>query len=486
VNERVNIIGGGLAGCEAAWQLVSRGVPVCLFEMKPHKKTPAQKSDGLAELVCSNSLRSQSPLNAVGLIKDEMRRLGSLVIEAADATRVPAGDALAVEREAFSDYVTQKISTHPLVSLREECIEKLPENDHERWILATGPLTDSSLAADLAKVTGQKGLYFYDAMAPIVSGESIDRRYVFAQSRYDKGDGDDYLNCPLDEEEYHIFCKALLEAECMPVRDFEKALYFEGCLPIEVIASRGLDTLRFGCMKPVGLRDPRTDKTPHAVVQLRKEDPQGQAYNLVGFQTKMKYPDQKRVLSLIPGLSEARYLRLGGIHRNTYLDSPNVLNDTMQLLQRPNIQVAGQITGVEGYVESAAHGLLTALALVAQLKSQDFTPPPRSCALGALWGHVLGLNRLADRRHEPQNVNWAMFEPLSIKHPKSHRKNLRATRAQKTFETWAKDRQYNPKDSSLIVPEPPPRKKRRSKKQSGKQVMPNAETETETETETES
>ncbi len=432
---QVTIVGGGLAGCEAAWQLAERGVLVRLLEQKPLRRTPAQVTDDLCELVCSNSLRSSNPQNAVGLIKEEMRRLGSLVVRAALAARVPAGDALAVDRVQFAEGVRQALTTHPKITIVPEIVTHLPESGDT--IIATGPLTGDELAQDILKVSGQERLYFYDAIAPIVSGDSIDRSIVFAQSRYDKGEGKDYLNCPLDKEQYEAFVQALLSAEYAPLHAFEEPRYFQGCLPIEVVAHSGPDALRYGCMKPVGLRDPRTGKRPYAVVQLRQEDKDGQAYNLVGFQTKLKHPEQKRIFKTIPGLGDAELLRLGAIHRNTYLDSPALLDERMRLRARPNVRFAGQVTGVEGYVESAAHGLLTALLLASELRGRPVAPPPRETALGALYAHVRGEHRLPGRPHEPQNVNWSMMPPPPPGTKKSETKPVRVRRAVRALEVWA-------------------------------------------------
>ncbi|MEE2961417.1 MAG: methylenetetrahydrofolate--tRNA-(uracil(54)-C(5))-methyltransferase (FADH(2)-oxidizing) TrmFO [Myxococcota bacterium] len=434
---QIQVIGGGLAGCEATWQLAQAGLRVNLKEMKPIKRTPAQTSDKLAELVCSNSLRSQNPMNAVGLLKEEMLRLDSLIIRAAIASAVPAGDALAVNRIAFSTSVEQALDNHPLVTrTNEECLT-LPKETPT--IVATGPLTADALARDIAQATGQERLYFYDAVAPIIHGDSLNHDIIFAASRYGKGDGDDYLNCPLNKEQYETFLEALLAGECMPLHEFEKPKYFQGCMPIEVIAATGPETLRFGSMKPVGLPDPKTGKETYAVVQLRKEDVEGRCYNIVGFQTKLKYPEQKRIFRMIPGLENANFARLGAIHRNTYLDSPNLLDERMRLKTHLNIRFAGQITGVEGYVESAAHGLLTARFTAADLLGQSFEAPPNNTALGALHGHVIGRDRLPKRPHEPHNVHWGMFPNIKVKGPrkKQTKKRLRIEQGKAAFEDWA-------------------------------------------------
>lgn len=437
----VTVIGAGLAGCEAAWRLAQNGVHVRLVEMKPTRRTAAQTSDFFAELVCSNSLRSRNIQNAVGLLKEEMRRLGSLIVHTALAHAVPAGDALAVNRETFGHAITQALRTHPRIHVSTEEALTLPEDPKHPVIVATGPLTGSDLAASIASVTSAERLYFYDAIAPIISGDSIDMSVAFAASRYDKGEGADYLNCPLDAAQYAAFIEALKSGACMPLHAFEEPKYFQGCLPVEVIAARGDDALRFGPMKPVGLTDPRTGRWPHAVVQLRREDKNGQAYNLVGFQTKLKYPDQKRIFRMIPGLQDAEFLRLGAIHRNTYLDSPALLDARMRLVARPHIRFAGQITGVEGYVESAAHGLLVAHLLLGDLGRVAPTTPPPACAMGALLEHVKGTHRIPGRPHEPQNINWSMFPPPPAGMRKNMVKDHRVERAQGAMDAWLVDEQ---------------------------------------------
>lgn len=437
MTKRVMVVGGGLAGAEAAWQLAERDIEVHLIDMKPTMRTPAHTHGELGELVCSNSLRSSNPQNAVGIIKDEMRRLGSLIINQADATRVPAGDALAVDRVAFSSSITKALSSHPRIRMESAHVGTVPAAEEGDAVVATGPLTSPELSEDIVRLTGQARLYFYDALAPIVAGDSINRDIVFAASRYGKGASDDYLNCPLDRDQYDAFITALLAGECMPLHAFESPRYFPGCLPIEVVATSGRDSLRFGTMKPVGLRDPRTGKRPYAVVQLRQEDAAGQAFNLVGFQTKLKHPDQQRIFRTIPGLEKAEFLRLGAIHRNTYLDSPALLDERMRMRARPNVRFAGQITGVEGYVESAAHGLVTALLLASELHGAPMDPPPIETALGALFAHVLGHGRLPGRAHEPQNVNWSMMPPPPEGIRKTEAKVFRMRRAKEAFERWA-------------------------------------------------
>ena len=437
----VTVLGAGLAGCEAAWQLASRGLRVRLVEMKPLERTPAQQGDQLAELVCSNSLRSQNPLNAVGLLKEEMQRLGSFILDLAQAHRVPAGDALAVDRVRFGAAVTEAIEGHPNIE-REVAVARTLPPATMPTIVATGPLTHADLAQAIATLTGAgsttaSGLYFYDAIAPIVDGETIDRSIAFAASRYGKGNGDDYLNCPLDRAQYATFIAELLAAETLPLHAFEEAKYFQGCQPAEVIAATGLDALRYGAMKPVGLTDPRTGRWPHAAVQLRQEDVHGNAYNLVGFQTKLKHAEQRRVLRLLPGLEAVQFFRYGTVHRNTYLDAPDLLDDAMALHAAPHLHFAGQITGVEGYVESAAHGLMTALLLAHHLRGQALAPPPRTCALGALWGHVRGSTRVAKRPHEPSNVHWGMFPPAPAEVRRSAAKPWRLARARQDLSDWA-------------------------------------------------
>lgn len=408
--ERVTIVGGGLAGCEAAFQLAERGVEVTLVEQKPHRRTPAQSTDNLAELVCSNSLRGAALSNAVGLLKEELRRVGSLVLACADEARVPAGGALAVDRERFAEKVTAAIARHTRIAVERRVVTALPEaSAGAPVILATGPLTGDELARDLARAVGAEHLSYYDAIAPIVSAESVDWTRVFKQSRWDKGGDDAYGNAPLDEAEYRAFVAAILGAEKVAARAFEKMRYFEGCLPIEAMAERGERTLSFGPMKPVGLVDPRTGRRPYAVVQLRQEDHAASAYNLVGFQTRMTHPEQKRVFCMIPGLEHAELLRLGSVHRNTFVDAPRVLDERLGLRARPYTFLAGQITGVEGYVESAACGFVCAVLLAQTLAGRPLDPPPETTALGALRGHLL---RPRDD-FQPSNVTWALFPPAA-------------------------------------------------------------------------
>jgi methylenetetrahydrofolate--tRNA-(uracil-5-)-methyltransferase len=427
----LTIIGGGLAGCEAAWQAAERGIYVTLREMKPERLSPAHHLPGLAELVCSNSLRGDSLDNAVGLLKEELRRCGSLIMEAAEATRVPAGGALAVDRLLFSEYVTARISSHPLIGLHSGEVENIPLDG--TVIIASGPLTSDALADSLAGLTGDR-LYFYDAIAPIVSADSLDMTKVFAASRYGKGDGDDYLNCPLNEVEYLAFVAELVAAEKVPSRDFEKIIHFEGCMPVETMAERGVETLRFGPMKPVGLADPRTGFEPHAVIQLRAENRDKTMYNLVGFQTKLTWPEQRRVFRMIPGLEEVEFVRLGSMHRNTFINSPALLLPTQQLKSDPRLFFAGQITGVEGYVESAGSGFLAGITAAGMIThGQPTVVPPPETALGALMAHITN----ADARHfQPMNINYGLFPNLPGRVPKKEKRLRLAERALAALDEW--------------------------------------------------
>jgi methylenetetrahydrofolate--tRNA-(uracil-5-)-methyltransferase len=436
MDERIIIVGGGLAGSEAAWQLARAGLEVALHEMKPRRRSPAHKLDGLAELVCSNSLRSDNPENAVGLLHEELRRLGSLVLEAADATRVPAGDALAVDRERFSALVTRRLAEHPRVHLVHEEVTALPDGPTPA-IVATGPLTGDALAEAIARLCGGR-LHFYDAIAPIVSAESVDMSIAYARSRYGKGSGDDYLNLPLDEAQYRAFVAALLAGEKVAPHEFEEPRYFEGCLPIEVMAERGPDVLAYGPMKPVGLEDPRTGRRPHAVVQLRREDEAGTAYNMVGFQTRLTWPEQRRVFrEHVPGLASAEFVRLGQIHRNTFIEAPRVLAPDLSHRERPSLFFAGQITGVEGYVESTACGLLAARAVLDRLAARPFRPPPPATAIGALHRHVTGAAHPAGAEYQPTNVVFALFPPLEGRHRgKAARKLAHVERARRDLAAW--------------------------------------------------
>ena len=431
----VHIVGGGLAGTEAALFLAAAGVRVVLHEQKPAKRSPAHKEDGLAELVCSNSLRSDNPHNAIGLLHEELRRLSSAVLEEADRARVPAGDALAVDRVAFSGGLTARVRAHPLIELRAEEVTELPG---ELCIVATGPLTGESLARSLAEAVGASALAFYDALAPIVAGDSVDPAIAFAQSRYGKGEGADYLNLPLNREEYGAFVEALLAGAKVQPHAFEEARYFEGCLPIEIMAERGRDVLAYGPMKPVGLQDPRTGARPHAVVQLRREDRAGTTWNLVGFQTRLTWPEQKRIFSTyIPGLRNAEWVRLGQVHRNTFLDAPRTIAPDGSLKARPHVFCAGQLTGVEGYVESAASGHLAARTVLSRLQGRTFERPPATTALGALLRHVSGEAHPDGYDYQPTNVVYALFPPLEGRVKKQDKKPRLLARARRDLELWA-------------------------------------------------
>lgn len=428
----ITIIGGGLAGCEAAWQIARRGGQVRLIDMKPHRFSPAHHSPDLAELVCSNSLRSDDQNSGVGLLKEEMRRLDSLLMAVAEETRVPAGKALAVDRARFAAAVTARIESQSNITIERREITALPEPNGAPMIMATGPLTSDALAGALAELTGAKHLAFYDAIAPIVTADSLDRTVIYQASRYDDGPGD-YLNCPMDREQYQTFISALAAGDKVPLKDFEEPRYFEGCLPVEVMLARGDDTLRFGPMKPVGLPDPRTGRDPYAVVQLRMENREGTTYNLVGFQTKLTYKSQTEVFRLIPGLEQAEFARLGSIHRNTFVCGPLVLTPTLQCKMRPDLLLAGQLTGVEGYVESTAMGLLAGIngfRLAAGIA--PITPPPET-AMGSLIGHLTN----SDPKHfQPSNVNFGLFPPINLKMPKKNRGAYRAEQALLALENW--------------------------------------------------
>ncbi|MBW6520438.1 MAG: methylenetetrahydrofolate--tRNA-(uracil(54)-C(5))-methyltransferase (FADH(2)-oxidizing) TrmFO [Desulfoarculaceae bacterium] len=408
---QIQIIGGGLAGCEAAWQAASRGCAVRLYDMKPHRFSPAHHSPLLAEMVCSNSLRSDARNSAVGLLKEEMRRLGSLIMLVAAETAVPAGKALAVNRDHFSQEITHHLEQHPLVEIVRQEQTEIPPPSDAPVILATGPLTSEAMTDSLVQLTGRDRLAFYDAIAPIVHADSLDMDIVYLKSRYDDGPGD-YLNCPMNRDEYFAFISALKEADTVPLKDFEEVKYFEGCLPIEVMVARGDNTLRFGPMKPVGLDDPRTGRWPYAVVQLRKENRQGSLYNLVGFQTKLTYGEQKRIFRMIPGMAEADFARLGSIHRNTFVCAPELLEPTLQLKSRPDLFLAGQLSGVEGYVESTAMGLLAGINASRMVTGKPLVVPPPETALGALITHLTQ----SDPQHfQPSNVNFGLFPPWDQK-----------------------------------------------------------------------
>ena len=403
----ISVIGGGLAGVEAAWQAANAGARVRLFEMRPVKQTPAHRTDRLAEIVCSNSLKSDEPGTASYLLKEELRRAGSLVMEAATKTRVPAGAALAVDRERFAAYITKRIESHPHIQVVREEIVKIPADTIT--IIATGPLTSDALTFEIMKLTGDDQLYFYDAIAPIIAADSIDQSVAFKAARYGKG-GDDYLNCPLNEDEYARFYEALIEANSVPLQRFEETRWFESCLPIEELARRGVDTLRYGPMKPVGLVDPRTGREPYAAVQLRQENLMADAYSMVGFQNHLRYGEQARVLRLIPGLERAEFLQFGQIHRNTYINGPRVLQPTMQMRLAPNIFFAGQITGVEGYVESVAMGWLAGRNAARLVSGEELLSAPRATAIGALARYVSGAET---KNYQPVNITFALLEPLT-------------------------------------------------------------------------
>ncbi len=431
---QLTVIGGGLAGCEAAWQAAKRGCRCILYEMKPLVFSPAHRSPLLAELVCSNSLRASSTGSAVGLLKEEIQRLGSLIMEAAAQTRVPAGKALAVDREAFARCITARIEAEDNITIIREEVKELPAKlpPGGAAILATGPLTSDALADSIARLSGREHLAFYDAIAPIVEAESLDHTIIFQASRYDAGPGD-YLNCPMDRDEYERFTDALRSAEKVPLKSFEKKKYFEGCLPVEVMLERGPDTLRFGPMKPVGLIDPRSGREPYAVVQLRMENRERTHYNMVGFQTKLTYREQQRVFRLIPGMERAAFTRLGSIHRNTFVCGPEFLEPSLQVKKRPDLFVAGQLTGVEGYVESTAMGLLAGINGARLAAGKKPVVPPRETALGSLIAHLTGTD---PDRFQPSNINFGLFPKLPGKVPKKFRGDHYAARALQALEQW--------------------------------------------------
>ena len=457
MTDTVHVIGGGLAGSEAAWQLAKAGLPIVLHEMRPERQTEAHKTDALAELVCSNSFRSDDwETNAVGLLHEEMRRAGSLIMACADSHKLPAGGALAVDREHFADAVTEALTVHPQIEIDRGEVPGLPPADWDSVIVATGPLTSPALADAVKTLTGEAELAFFDAIAPIVHFESIDMDVCWRQSRYDKvgpgGSGADYINCPLDKAQYDAFIDGLLAAEKTAFKDFEKTPYFEGCLPIEVMAERGRDTLRYGPMKPVGLTNAhRPDEKPHAIVQLRQDNALGTLWNMVGFQTKLKHGEQARVFRMIPGLAQAEFARLGGLHRNTFLDSPKLLDGSLRLKAEPRLRFAGQVTGVEGYVESAAIGLIAGRFAGAERLGAPLAPPPPTTALGALLAHITGGHLSADgeggaRSFQPMNVNFGLFPPVTVprdswgKGPKNSkafaRKRAMSARALADLDAW--------------------------------------------------
>ena len=426
----VNVIGAGLAGSEAAWQIAKRGVRVRLFEMRPVKQTPAHHTDKFAELVCSNSLRANTLTNAVGVIKEEMRMLDSVIMKAADQCAVPAGGALAVDRHEFAGYVTENVKNHPLVEVINEEVTELPEGI---TIIATGPLTSPALAEKIQQLTGQDYLYFYDAAAPIVEKDSIDMDKVYVKSRYDKGEAA-YINCPMTEEQFDLFYEALISAEVVPLKEFEKEIYFEGCMPFEVMAERGKKTLLFGPMKPVGLEDPKTGKVPYAVVQLRQDDAAGTLYNIVGFQTHLKWGPQKEVLKLIPGLENVEIVRYGVMHRNTFINSPRVLKPTYQLKTNDQLFFAGQMTGVEGYVESAGSGLLAGINAAKLALGEELLIFPEETALGSMARYITEAD---PRNFQPMNVNFGLFPDLPKRYKlKEKRGEKQAERALGTIRNF--------------------------------------------------
>ncbi|WP_455494039.1 FADH(2)-oxidizing methylenetetrahydrofolate--tRNA-(uracil(54)-C(5))-methyltransferase TrmFO [Gemella sanguinis] len=406
MEKKVIVIGAGLAGSEAAWQLAKRGVNVDLYEMRPKKMTPAHKTQNFAELVCSNSLRANNITNAVGLLKEEMRRLDSLIIRCADATQIPAGGALAVDRDKFSEMITETIKNHPNINVIEEELTQIPKGDIP-VVVATGPLTSDALSQDIRTYTKQEGLYFYDAAAPIIEKDSIDMNKVYLKSRYDKGEAA-YLNCPMTKDEFFNFYNALITAEAAPLKEFEKEIYFEGCMPFEEMAKRGEKTLLFGPMKPVGLENPKTDKRPYAVVQLRQDNSEGTLYNIVGFQTHLKWGEQKRIINMIPGLENANIVRYGVMHRNTYLNSPQLLEKTYKLKEEKNIYFAGQMTGVEGYVESAASGIVAALNALYNQEDKQIIFPTETM-IGAMANYIVDNT---SKNFQPMNANFGIIKPL--------------------------------------------------------------------------
>ena len=431
MNDFLTVIGAGLAGSEAAWQAAERGVQVILYEMRPVVRNPVHKTENCAELVCSNSLGNNLPHSAPFILKEELRSFNSIIIASGDKNSVPAGSALAVDRDLFSQEITEKLANHPNITIKREEVVDIPQEGPV--IIATGPLTSPKLSEQISKLIGQEYLYFYDALSPIVNADSIDYDKAFFASRYDKGDAD-YLNCPMSEEQYYTFIRELKAAEKVVFASFEKPVYFEGCMPIEVLADRGDRTLAFGPLKPVGLPDPKTGKIAYAVVQLRRENRDSSAYNLVGFQTKLTYPEQKRIFSMIPGLENAEFFRLGAIHRNTFINSPSLLTNELELKSRPGNYFAGQITGVEGYVESSAMGLLASLSAVAKITGQTYTPPPVDTALGALINY---LTASRSKGFQPMNINFGLFwvQDMKIRDKKLRNEKI-ATNALEKIKEW--------------------------------------------------
>ncbi len=425
-----------MAGSEAAWQIAQRGAMVTLYEMRPNKMTPAHHTGYFGELVCSNSLRAASLTNAVGLLKEEMRRFNSLIMKAADETEVPAGGALAVDREEFARYITDSIKDHPSIEIINKEIAELPQE--RPVIIATGPLTSEALAGTLERITGTGRLYFYDAAAPIITSESIDMSKAFFASRYNKG-GDDYLNCPMDEEEYNRFLNELAGGDVYMGKEFEKEVFFEACMPVEELAKRGLDTMRYGPLKPVGITCPGTNKQPYAVVQLRKDNREGTLYNMVGFQTRLKHPEQNRIFRLIPGLENAEFVRYGAMHRNTFINAPTLLKSTLELIGKEGVFMAGQITGVEGYVESTASGIIAGLNAVCRLKNENPLVFPPETAMGALMNYITSAD---PNNFQPMNVNYGLFPPLKEKVPKKKKRELYAQRSLDVLTEFKNDNSY--------------------------------------------
>ena len=435
IEQSVTVIGGGLAGSEAAWQAASRGLRVRLYEMRPVRPTPAHRTGNLGEIVCSNSLKSDEPGTAPFMLKEELRRGGSLLLRIAHETAVPAGAALAVDRERFSEAVTRALSRHPNIELVREEAQAIPSDGVV--IIATGPLTSPALSEALARLTGSTHLYFYDAIAPVVDAETINTEVAFRAARYDKG-GADYLNCPMSEEDYSRFYEALIAAESVPLHEFEQTMYFEGCLPIEEIARRGRDTLRFGPMKPIGLRDPRTGQMPYAAVQLRQENLLADSYNLVGFQNHLKFGDQKRVLRLIPGLEQAEFIRFGQIHRNTFICAPAVLGETLQMRAEPRVLFAGQISGVEGYIEAMATGFMAGVHAARIARDEQPQAPPRHTAMGSLVNYIANAET---RNFQPMNITFALLPPLESELRRRTKRKVDRHRLQveiglKEFDDW--------------------------------------------------
>lgn len=435
MKETVNVIGAGLAGSEAAWQIANRGIHVRLYEMRPVRQTPAHHTDKFAELVCSNSLRANTLTNAVGVLKEEMRNLDSVIIASADACAVPAGGALAVDRHEFAALVTEKVKNHPNVTVITEEVAEIPEGP---TVIATGPLTSEALSSKLKELSGEEYLYFYDAAAPIIEKESINMDKVYLKSRYDKGEAA-YLNCPMTEEEFNTFYEALISAETVPLKEFEKEIFFEGCMPIEVMAGRGKKTMLFGPMKPVGLEDPKTGKRPFAVVQLRQDDAAGTLFNIVGFQTHLKWGPQKEVIQLIPGLENAEIVRYGVMHRNTFINSPKVLRPTYQFINRNDLFFAGQMTGVEGYVESAASGLVAGINAARLVKGKELLEFPHETTIGSMARYITSANA---KSFQPMNANFGLLPDLPVKiKGKKERNEQHAARALETIQNFAKNKE---------------------------------------------